>query len=177
MSEKHKCFISYHEADGDEVETFIEDFEDAFIDKIVGAFDYERVASEDEEYIKRVIREEHLTDSTVTLVMVGKCTWARKFVDWEIASTLRNDAKNKRSGLMGIMLPSVAKVGSRRCPSRLEANRGKSGDDSKYARWYVYPSSVAGLIDWIDDAYEARDERGDVVDNTLSLMTANKSCS
>jgi hypothetical protein len=177
MSDKHKCFISYHEADRDEVETLIEDSEDAFIDKIVGAFDYEPVASEDEEYIKRVIREDYLTDSTVTIVMVGKCTWARKFVDWEIASTLRNDEKNKRSGLMGITLPSVASDDSRRCPARLEANRGKPGDDSKYARWYVYPSSVASLIDCIEDAYQARDDRAGVVDNSLALMTANKSCS
>jgi hypothetical protein len=36
---KHKCFISYHKNDLDEVEAFVEDFESAFIDKIVGAFD------------------------------------------------------------------------------------------------------------------------------------------
>ena len=176
MTDKHKCFISYHKDDKAEVESFVEEFEDAFIDKIVGAFDYEPISSEDEEYIKRKIREDYLADSSVTIVLVGKCTWARKFVDWEIASTFRNDTTNKRSGLLGITLPSVGSDDSRRCPDRLEANRGKAGDDSKYARWYVYPSSVSTLIDWVGDAYQARDNRADTIDNSLPLMTHNKSC-
>lgn len=176
MTDKHKCFVSYHKDDLDEVEAFVEDFEDAFIDKIVGAFDYEPIASKSEDYIKRKIREDHLSDSTVTIVLVGKCTWARKFVDWEIASTLRNDRANKRSGLLGITLPSAADYSARKCPARLEANRGKSDDETKYARWYVYPTSSGSLINWIEDAYDARDTRKSTIDNSLALLTANKIC-
>lgn len=176
MADTHKCFISYHKDDMTAVESFIEEFEDVFIDKIVGAFDYEPIASDSEDYIKQTIREDYLTDSTVTIVLVGKCTWARKFVDWEIASTLRNDSKNKRSGLLGITLESVAEDADRRCPARLEANRGNSGDDSKYARWYKYPGSASALTAWIEDAYQSRDDRADVIDNSLSLMAANLTC-
>lgn len=176
MADKHKCFISYHKDDLDEVESFVDGFEEAFIDKIVGAFDYEPIASESKEYIVRRIREDYLADSSVTIVLVGKCTWARRFVDWEIASTLRNDSTSKRSGLLGITLPSVADDASRKCPARLDANRGKANDDSKYARWYVYPSSTSMLMDWVEDAYQARDDRGDTIDNSLPLLTANKSC-
>lgn len=176
MAERHKCFISYHKDDKAEVESFIDEYDEAFIDKIVGAFDYEPIASQSEEYIKRKIREDFLTDSTVTLVLIGKCTWARKYVDWEIASTLRDDTNNKRSGLFGITLPSVAQDQTRKCPARLEANRGDTGDDSKYARWYKYPNRSSVLVGWIEDAYQARDVRANTVDNGLPLRTANRTC-
>jgi hypothetical protein len=37
----------------------------------------------------RRIRQLYLLDSTVTIVLIGKCTWARKFVDWETQASLR----------------------------------------------------------------------------------------
>ena len=55
----------------------------------------------------RKIREKYLTNSTVTIVFIGECTKARKYVDWEIASSLRNDPNNGRSGLLGINLKSL----------------------------------------------------------------------
>ena len=38
--------------------------------------------------ISRRVRDDYLSDSTVTVVLVGKDTWRRKHVDWEIAATL-----------------------------------------------------------------------------------------
>ena len=48
------------------------------------------------------IRDYYLTDSSVTIVLVGACTWARKYIDWEVYSTLRRDKNNRLSGLMAI---------------------------------------------------------------------------
>ncbi|MBN1655077.1 MAG: TIR domain-containing protein [Deltaproteobacteria bacterium] len=42
------------------------------------------------DYVMRRIRDEHLRDSTVTIVMIGNCTWSRKYVDWELQASLRS---------------------------------------------------------------------------------------
>ena len=99
---RHKCFVSYHQDDEDEVIQFIDDYSSVFIAKVLGVSDDDDfIHSSNKDYVMRRIRELYLTDSTVTIVLIGKCTWARKYVDWEIASTLRNDSNNKRSGLLG----------------------------------------------------------------------------
>ena len=79
---RHKCFISYHQADLDEVTQFIETFEDAFIPQVIGLSDDDDfIDSIDTDYVMDKIREKYLTNSTVTIVLVGKCTWARRYVD------------------------------------------------------------------------------------------------
>jgi hypothetical protein len=104
---RRKCFVSYHAADADEVAAFINKFGTVFIPKVIGVSDSDPfVDSEDTDYILDKIREKYLTDSTVTIVLVGKCTWARKYVDWEVYSSLRNDKNNPRNGLLAIELPS-----------------------------------------------------------------------
>lgn len=52
------------------------------------------------------IRDNYLRDSSVTIVLVGKDTWKRKFIDWEISASIRNTQNNPRSGLFGIILPT-----------------------------------------------------------------------
>ena len=44
--------------------------------------------------ISRRIRDDFLKDSTVTVVLVGKGTWTRKYVDCEIAATVRDTEAN-----------------------------------------------------------------------------------
>src|SRR5438874_6156605 len=79
---RHKCFVSYHVDDITEVEAFLDDFGTEFIPRSVGVtVEDDFVDSTDEDYIKRRIRELYLTDSTVAIVLLGGCTWARKFVD------------------------------------------------------------------------------------------------
>lgn len=168
---KRKAFISYHHDDQDEVERFIEDFGDeCFIHRTVG-ISSDIIDSDDKDYIMRKIREKYLTDSTVTIVMIGKCTWARRYVDWEVASTLRDDPNNKRSGLMAITLPSVADS-TKTLPSRVEDNV-----DSGYARWWKYPTTRSGLESCIEEAFLARDALANKVDNSRDLKKNNSPCS
>jgi len=177
---RHKCFISYRQADDDEVGKFIEDFDDVFIAKVLGVSgdDADLIDSDDSDYVMRRIRELYLTDSTVTIVMVGACTWARKYVDWEIASSLRNDENSKRSGLFGVTLPSTASSDAKRLPDRLAANvlGGKSSEG--YARWWKYPTSDSSLRTHIEDAFGARttSERVDKIDNTAAMFKNNRQC-
>jgi hypothetical protein len=59
-----------------------------------------RIGSDDVDYHQQVIREQHITGSSVTVVLCGAETWKRRWVDWEIQMTL-----NKRHALLGICLP------------------------------------------------------------------------
>ena len=79
MSEntRHKTFISYHHNDQEEVDKFIETFDnerDVFIARAVGsdATLDDLIESDDDEYAMRRIREKYLSDSTVTLVFIAK---------------------------------------------------------------------------------------------------------
>ncbi len=62
MSEdsKHKCFISFKTEDIDYKEYLVENFTDQMIDKSLST----PINSDDEDYIMRKIREDHLSDST-----------------------------------------------------------------------------------------------------------------
>lgn len=172
---RHKCFLSYHLEDDAEVAAFIEEFDEVLIPRVIGLTEDSLIAADTNVGVMRAIRENYLTDSTVTIVMIGKCTWARKFVDWEIASTLRNDSNNKRSGLIGIQLPS-AQHGPQ-VPARLAANL--STDGNAYARYYAYPTSTTSIRTRIEDAFVARDDATRVasIDNTAPLRERNSACS
>jgi hypothetical protein len=171
---RHKCFISFHHADEDQVETFIETFASTFIPRVLGVSDEDDfINSEDTEYVMDQIREKYLTDSTVTIVLVGRCTWARRYVDWEVYSTLRNDKYNRRSGLVAITLPSAANYSGKCLPPRVADN---VHDADGYARWYKYPSSQTTLQAWIEEAFNARISKIELIDNTRSRMIHNSRC-
>ncbi len=111
MSEvKHKVFISYHHDDQDEVGGFIETFDherNVFIARALGVgMEQDIIDSTDTGYVMRRIRESYLKDSTVTIVLIGKCTWARRYIDWEIQASLRHGVTVTPNGLLGIKLPS-----------------------------------------------------------------------
>jgi hypothetical protein len=174
---RHKCFISFHQADEDEVVHFIETFEEVFIPRVLGVSDEDEfVDSSDTNYVLRAIREKYLIDSTVTIVLVGKCTWARRYVDWEVYSTLRNDPVNRRSGLMAVTLPSAANYEGKKLPPRVQDNvRGAKGDEG-YARWWKYPTSGESLRSEIASAFDARTSRADLIDNSRERKLNNSPC-
>ena len=119
------------------------------------------------------IRERYLTDSTVTIVLVGKCTWARRYVDWETYSTLRNDKNNRRSGLMAITLPSAADYDGKKLPPRVDDN---VDGDKLYARWWKYPSSATSLRDLIETAFTDRTAKANLIVNSRARKLYNSSC-
>lgn len=171
---RHKCFVSYHGADIDPVTDFVDAFSDVFIPRVVGVSDSDHfkdpVKSEDEEYIKQQIGAKYLSDSTVTILFVGRCTWARKYVDWEIASSLRNSPVNKRNGLLAL---TPVDRGKNRLPERFTDNWTS---DAKYARYHYYPTTESSLRTWIEDAFTARSSRAHLIDNSRKLHIHNASC-
>src|SRR5262245_60081545 len=176
---RHKCFLTYFSEDAEEVLGFVKEFEEVFIPKSVGiSEDDPWVNSDDDDYVMDVIRDEYLADSTVTIALIGGCTWSRKFVDWEIYSSLRRDRNNRLNGLLAIQLPSAA-ASSPSLPDRLNKNviRDASGGDVGYARYWVYPSSTSHLRAWIDDAFNARILRADKIVLGGARRKYNLNCS
>ncbi len=172
---RHKCFVSYHVDDLAEVEGFLNDFGTEFIPRSVGVtVEDDFVDSTDEDYIKRRIRELYLADSTVTIVLLGTCTWARKFVDWEISSSLRDDTNNTRNGLLVYPLPS--RNNSAKLPTRV-ADNWTSGDEAgSYARYLSYPTGLSQLRSSIESAFGDRTTKGHLVNNSRALRAANAAC-
>jgi hypothetical protein len=128
----------------------------------------EVINSTDTEYVMRRIRQLYLRDSTVTIVLIGRCAWSRRFVDWEIQASLRRPTDGHPNGLLGILLDRRVRP---QLPPRLAANR-----DSGYARYHYYPPDVATLSEWIEDAYEARVTRRSKVVNPRDRFMYNRSC-
>lgn len=173
---RRKCFISYHHKDEDEVQQFIQQFDhdrDVLIARGIGAsMSGDIIDSANADYIKQQIRAKYLSGTTVTIVLVGRETWKRRFVDWEIAASLRNTPTSSASGLLGITLPSAANFSGKKPPVRLDDNtRGKDG----YAVWWQYPSDAQSLANMIDTAYEARFSKSHLRDNSRQLRLRNAS--
>lgn len=155
---RHKTFISYHHDDQEEVDEFIKTFDhdrDVFIARAVGSDQTldELIDSDDDVYVMRRIREKHMSDSTVTLLFVGKNTWSRKFVDWELAASLHQGPKaGLPNGVVAILSKELTKA---ILPDRFADNW-----ETGYAKFYAYPKSRTQLAKWIDEAYESRQDEG-----------------
>ena len=84
---RHKVFVSFHEKDRKYRRLFDRHMGSDVVDKSVGDGDIDpnlKVAT-----TRGKIRDKFIADATVTVVLVGRCTWQRKYVDWEIGSSLR----------------------------------------------------------------------------------------
>lgn len=105
----HKIFISYHRRRDQFYKESLVKFakeNSIFIDASVNTGD---IPDEyDDEHIRKIIRDDYLRDSTVTIVLVGTGTKHRKHVDWEIHSSMYDGTANKKSGILVINLPGVS---------------------------------------------------------------------
>src|SRR5260221_229693 len=105
----HKVFISYHNGNDRGYKDSLIQFNDEhgiFIDASVNTREISDTLTDEE--IRTTIRDDYLADSTVTIVLVGTETKNRKFVDWEIYSSMRDGAVNKKSGVVVITLPTIS---------------------------------------------------------------------
>ena len=160
MSNRHKVFVSYHHTNDLKYrESFEKRFAntyDIMVSKSVEIGDIDPDTNEDD--VRRIIREEYLQDSTVTVVLIGAETWKRKHVDWEIGASLRHTKANPRSGLIGIFLPTHPDFGKDKynpclIPPRLYFNV-KCG----FAKLYDWSNSPNKVQSWIHEAFRRRNE-------------------
>ncbi len=162
---KRRVFISYHHRrDQEWFNYFTRLFADAydiFYDQSLDG----RVRSDDPEYVDRKIREDYIVGSSVTIVLCGAETWKRKYVDWEIYSTLHH-----KHALLGIALPTAVTnyQGEIGVPDRLLAN-WRTG----YVHWMEWTEDPAALERAVEAAIR-RSGSTRLIDNSLPKMTRNR---
>ena len=158
---RHKVFISFHEQDIKHKEEFVRRMGKRIVDRSVDTGNIDDTGLKTAR-VRQKIRDEYIRDATVTIVLIGRRTWQRKHVDWEIGSSIRKTKRNPRCGLLGIVLPDHPNHGKKKkldphlIPPRLADNW--TGDDS-YLLIYDWPVpwAPAKVAEWIHRAFVRRE--------------------
>jgi hypothetical protein len=173
---RRTVFISFCQYDRAAVDDFVHRWtveERVFIPKALGtAFGSDLINSDNAEYVMGTIRRDYLSDSTITLALIGTCTHSRRFVDWEIKASLRQGENYTPNGLLGILLSPLQ---SAHLPPRFAAN-WERGEANCYARYRHEPSSAQELRTWLEDAFAARTTRAQLIKNSANMMRYNAKC-
>jgi hypothetical protein len=105
----HKCFISFKTEDISYKEEIQNDLDIDMIDKSLN----EAIDSEDEDYIMKKIRTDYLSDSTVTIHLIGSYSAENSlfedqtYIKRELQASLYNGKNNTKNGILGVVLPSM----------------------------------------------------------------------
>ena len=144
----HKCFISYKKEDKSYRTYLIDEFgSENFINKSLDR----TIDSDDGDYVMKVIREEYLSDSTVTIFLIGTHSSENEgydskgdknyFIKRELAASLYNGNGNTRSGILGVVLPSMYDkiyAGSGTCKTCGNEHNYVNINDSSVIREFSY---------------------------------------
>ena len=116
----HNCFISFKKED----EYYRKEISDLLgSERVLGKSLDKWIDSEDIDYIMQVIRSQYMDNTSVTLFLIGKhssenegfeysskdkCYYNKQsFIIRELKATLYDGKGNRRSGLLGIVLPEM----------------------------------------------------------------------
>lgn len=113
--EKHNCFISFKKEDKcykDEILKLLKE------EQIKGKALDKTIESDDIDYVMQVIRSEYMSNTSVTLFLIGEHSSENEgldaegyneqsFIIRELQATLYDGKGNNRSGLLGIVLPKM----------------------------------------------------------------------
>lgn len=165
---RHKVFISFHSDDQNYKDRFVAMMDGDIVDKSVHDDDIDDTNIQTET-IRQKIRDEFIADATVTVVLIGPCTWQRKHVDWEISSSLRDTSNNSRCGLLGLLLPNhrnfkeFANKGYERklIPPRLADNVDGDNPFAIVDRWSGSNNEANRIRRLIHQAYLRRNKQPD----------------
>lgn len=166
MGTRHNVFVSYyHDQDQGYKERFVRMMAGYIVDRSVNTGDIiDSNLPVDE--IRRRIRDEYIAEATVTVVLIGPCTWQRKHVDWEISSSLTDTDHNDRCGLLGIRLPTHtdfhnAEYNPHLIPPRLADNCNGGDPFATVHRWSGSDNEVNRVRQWIHQAFLRRRRQPD----------------
>ena len=108
----HRCFISFKKEDEaykKEIQRWVDDNKVDMIDKSLDT----PIDSDNEEYIMQKIRADYLSDSTVTIFLIGLRSaenfgwFEQRFIKRELQASLYNGKGNTRNGILGVVLPNM----------------------------------------------------------------------
>ncbi len=190
---KRRIFISHYHGDRDEVNEFIQRWStigSVFTPKALGYYDNDDfINSEDSDYVMSEIRRRYIDDASVTIVLIGKCTHSRKYVDWEIKSSLTR-GQSIPNGILALVLPSAmpperdylgrpiewTNRAWPALPPRLAENYQYGLETQSYANYYVMPNSIENMRDLIEKAVLDRANKANLIKNSNTMMIRNAQC-
>lgn len=153
----HKCFISFKKEDEYYKVKIQENPNIDMIDKSLNV----AIDSNNEDYIMQRIRWDYLSDSTVTIYLIGAYSaenfgWnEQRFIKRELQASLYNGENNTRNGVLGIVLPSVRNniySGSYTCSCGIICNSVNINDNTvvkEFSHNYYIPEN--GKCHWSED--------------------------
>ncbi len=175
MGIRRKCFISYHHDDQAYIDAFVTAFDEThnvFIARQLGSMPEDVINSKDTDYVMGRIRTDYIKDSTVTIVLAGKCTWARRYVDWEVQASLRSGDTITPNGLLGIKLPTFTYW-----PQRFNSNLLHQGQSDCYGRWLTWENAtVDAMTQAVEAAFSRRTSHIKHIANPRDRMEYNQKC-
>lgn len=185
--EKHKVFVSFHSADEWYRNKFEELYGEHFISVSVDRGDVD--PTNEAEYIKRMIQQEHIVQSSVVFALYGAETHKRMHVDWEISGGLSGKVGGHK-GLVIMLLPefpqppyNVNNVYDESVIYSYLHPRTAANLKSGYANLYYWPGlytqypGVSSVLmkNIIETAFSKRDSHDHLIDNSHPQYTRNLS--
>ena len=147
-------FVSYaHRLDQDAADEFKTKFgteKMIFSDRSLENID---LSDYSDDTIKNNYIRPKIANSSVTIILIGKETAGRWWVDWEIYYSLYKSASNDRNGLLGILIPNKEHF----IPSRLQKNL-------QMGKIIEMPRDYRTLENAIEEVYEKRYQKPDLSD-------------
>lgn len=103
------CFVSFKTEDTSYKKYIQENLKIDMIDKSLN----KAIESDNPDYIMRKIREDYLSNSTITIHLIGAYSAENKgakeqhYIKRELQASLYNSSGNTRNGILGVVLPEV----------------------------------------------------------------------
>jgi len=160
---RRRIFVSYHH-DGDQ--WYYNEFSRMFHDSYEVVYDksLERlIDSDNTAYVMQRIRDDYITGTSCTVVLIGGHTHQRKYVDWEIRATL-----DRQHGLLGIVLPSHTRSADGKIivPDRFHHNMVTG-----YASYILWENLNAQAL--ASAVHKAAGASSSLIDNSMPMKTRN----
>jgi hypothetical protein len=169
---KRKTFVSYYHHDD---QLYRERFENLFGDLIVSKSVQQDDIKVDNsaDYIKQLIQCDYLHDTTVLVVLVGRKTYCRKHVDWELSGALDLKVGDAYSGIIGLLLPTHPDYGKTEYTTDLLPKRLAANVKSGYALLYDWTNDRMETQRRIEACYNQRKESDKIVNRSIAQMQKN----
>lgn len=170
----HNSFVSYYHDDDESYRIAFDNlFDDLIISQSVELGDIDSDNSAD--YVKQLINDKYLDDTTVLVVLIGANTKHRKHVDWEISGALSFKVGDEYAGILGLFLPTHPDYSSEKyhkssIPLRLQKNA-----DSGYAILRDWTEDRVNMQEYIELAFANRDKDELIINSEISQMKYNTS--
>lgn len=171
--ERRNVFISFYHQD-EPYKKYLENIlDDLSVNQSVQTGDIDSDNGAD--YIRHLIQDGYLKDTTVLIVLVGPNTKNRKHVDWEISGALNYKVGSRYAGVLALHLPNHPDYGKKTYNPSLVPRRLNANLESGYAAIYDWTTDRCLLQKYIESAFNRRENDGLIINKEILLKKNDNS--